>query len=57
MHTLTWLQVGSVSFDRQGIADHASNLVKNVAGNLKRSLEAIGVVSNIPASQLLRITR
>ncbi|GAX74290.1 hypothetical protein CEUSTIGMA_g1739.t1 [Chlamydomonas eustigma] len=37
------IQVGSVSFDRQGIADHASQLVQNVAGNLQRSLEALGV--------------
>lgn len=37
------VQVGSVSFDRQGIADHATNLAKNVQGNLKRSLEALGV--------------
>lgn len=37
-------QVGSVSFDRQGIADHATNLAKTVQGNLKRSLEALGVV-------------
>ena len=37
------LQVGSVSFERQGIADHAKDLVANIAGNLGRSLEAIGV--------------
>ncbi|KAG1666541.1 hypothetical protein FOA52_014438 [Chlamydomonas sp. UWO 241] len=37
------IQVGSVTFDRQGIADHATDLVKTVQGNLKRSLEAIGV--------------
>ena len=39
------LQVGSVSYDRQPIADHASNLANAIQGNLKRSLEAIGVVS------------
>eukprot|EP00197_Chlamydomonas_leiostraca_P003832 CAMPEP_0202865534 /NCGR_PEP_ID=MMETSP1391-20130828/6215_1 /ASSEMBLY_ACC=CAM_ASM_000867 /TAXON_ID=1034604 /ORGANISM="Chlamydomonas leiostraca, Strain SAG 11-49" /LENGTH=576 /DNA_ID=CAMNT_0049545393 /DNA_START=14 /DNA_END=1744 /DNA_ORIENTATION=- len=37
------VQVGSVSFDRQGIADHAKNLATTVQGNLKRSLEALGV--------------
>jgi len=37
-------QVGSVSFDRQGIADHATQLAKNVQGNLQRSLEALKVV-------------
>ena len=38
------LQVGSVSYDREGVADHAKNLAANVRGNLRRSLEAIGVV-------------
>lgn len=38
------LQVGSVDFDRQGIADHANNLASTIQLNLKRSLEAIGVV-------------
>ena len=33
-----------MGFDRQMIADHANNLASNVAGNLKRSLDAIGVV-------------
>eukprot|EP00892_Ulva_mutabilis_P006293 jgi/Ulvmu1/4035/UM019_0012.1 len=37
------IQVGSVSFERQGIADHAADLVANIAGNLSRSLEALGV--------------
>lgn len=37
------IQVGSVSFDRQGIADHATNLAKTIQGNLQRSLEALGV--------------
>lgn len=32
-----------MSFDRQGIANHAKDLANNVQGNLKRSLEAIGV--------------
>lgn len=32
-----------MSFERQGIADHAADLVANIAGNLGRSLEAIGV--------------
>lgn len=38
------LQVGSVEYDRQGIADHAINLASTIQLNLKRSLEAIGVV-------------
>lgn len=38
------MQVGSVDFDRQGIADHAINLVSTIQLNLKRSLENIGVV-------------
>jgi len=37
------IQVGSVSFDRQGVADHASQLASNIQGNLKNSLVAIGV--------------
>lgn len=37
------IQVGAVSFDRQGIANHAKDLVSNIAGNLQRSLEALGV--------------
>lgn len=37
------IQVGSVSFERQGIADHATNLAKTIQSNLKRSLEALGV--------------
>ena len=39
------VQVGAVTFDRQGIADHAINLASTVKGNLERSLTAIGVVS------------
>jgi hypothetical protein len=39
------IQVGSVSYERQPIADHATNLANTIQGNLKRSLEAIGVVS------------
>lgn len=38
------LQVGSVSFDRQPIADHAQTLASTIKLNLQRSLEAIGVV-------------
>lgn len=45
MHGWLAVQVGAVSFDRQGIADHATNLAKTVQSNLKRSLEALGVVS------------
>lgn len=39
------IQVGSVDFDRQGIANHANNLANTIQGNLQRSLEALGVVS------------
>ena len=38
------MQVGSVSYERQPIADHAINLASTIQNNLKRSLEAIGVV-------------
>lgn len=38
------LQVDNVTFERQPIADHANQLAANVQGNLKRSLEALGVV-------------
>ena len=38
------VQVGSVSYERQPIADHATNLASTIQGNLKRSLESIGVV-------------
>lgn len=34
-----------MSFDRQGVADHATQLANTIQGNLKRSLEALGVVS------------
>jgi len=37
------IQVGSVSFDREGVAQHAAQLASGIAGNLKRSLEALGV--------------
>jgi hypothetical protein len=42
---LCCVQVGAVSFDRQGVANHATQLANNIQGNLKRSLEALGVVS------------
>lgn len=32
-----------MSYERQPIADHATNLAATIQGNLKRSLEAIGV--------------
>lgn len=38
------VQVGSVTYERQPIADHATNLASTIQGNLKRSLETIGVV-------------
>ena len=37
------MQVGAVNFEREGIANHAADLVANVAGNLERSLTALGV--------------
>jgi len=37
------IQVGSVSFDRQGVADHANQLAASIQGNLKNSLVALGV--------------
>lgn len=37
------LAVGDVSFDRAGIAGHAAGLAKTIQGNLRRSLEALGV--------------
>lgn len=42
------VQIGAVTYDRQAIADHASNLATTIQGNLKRSLEAIGVVRQPP---------
>jgi hypothetical protein len=35
-----------VSFDRAGVAAHATQLASAIQGNLKRSLEALGVVSS-----------
>ncbi|KAL6764852.1 dihydrolipoamide dehydrogenase plastid precursor [Haematococcus lacustris] len=37
------IQVDAVSFDREGIAQHARQLASNIQGNLRRSLESIGV--------------
>lgn len=39
------VQVGAVSYDREGVANHAKNLVANVRKNLRGSLEGLGVVS------------
>lgn len=36
------IQVGAVNFDRQGIADHATNLAATVKSNLERSLVGLG---------------
>eukprot|EP00210_Caulerpa_lentillifera_P004950 g4724.t1 len=36
------IQIGSVNFDRQTIANHAEDLAKTIQGNLKRSLEGLG---------------
>ena len=48
------VQVGSVSFERQPIADHAINLASTIQNNLKRSLEAIGVVRPAAPVQVVR---
>lgn len=37
------IQLDNVRFDREKIAGHANNLAKTIQGNLKRSLEALGV--------------
>ena len=37
------IQVGSVDFDRQAIADHATNLVSKIQGDLTNSLKRLGV--------------
>ncbi len=37
------IQLGSVAFDRQAIADHANNLVKKIQGDLTNSLKRLGV--------------
>ncbi|MGQ4648816.1 dihydrolipoyl dehydrogenase [Lyngbya aestuarii] len=37
------IQVGSVDFDRQAIADHASNLVAKIRGDLTNSLKRLSV--------------
>lgn len=34
---------GSVDYDREKVANHANQLASNIAGNLERSLEALGV--------------
>ena len=37
------IQIGGVAFDRQAIADHASNLVDAIRGNMGNSLKRLGV--------------
>lgn len=37
------IQIGSVEFDRQGIANHANNLVAKIQGDLTNSLKRLGV--------------
>lgn len=37
------IQVANVAFDRQGIADHANNLVDKIQGDLTNSLRRLGV--------------
>ncbi len=46
-----------MSFDRQGVADHASQLANTIQGNLKRSLEALGVVSVRFYARIVRAQR
>ena len=36
-------QVGAANYDRQGVADHATNLASKIRGNLANSLKALGV--------------
>lgn len=43
---------GDVSYDRQGIADHATNLAATIRGNLQRSMEALGVDILIGAAKI-----
>lgn len=37
------LQVSAAAYDRQGVADHASNLASKIRNNLTNSMKAIGV--------------
>jgi dihydrolipoamide dehydrogenase len=37
------IQVGNVAFDRQGIADHASNLVTKIRSDMTNSLRRLGI--------------
>lgn len=37
------IQVGGIAFERQGIADHATNLVNKIRGDLTNSLKRLGV--------------
>lgn len=37
------VHVGEVTYDRQGVANHATNLAKTIQGNLARSLDGMGV--------------
>lgn len=43
-HVYFFMQIDNVTFEREKIANHANNLAKTIQGNLKRSLESIGVV-------------
>lgn len=49
--------MGSVSFEREAVANHASNLAANVRGNLRRSLESIGVVRPTPFARAPFLSR
>jgi dihydrolipoamide dehydrogenase len=47
------IRIGEVSYDRQGVADHANNLAKKVQGNLANSLKALGVDIHMGAGKLV----
>ena len=51
--TCGWVQVGSVSYEREPIAKHANGLASAIQGNLQRSLESIGVVRSIKEQHTL----
>ena len=51
------MQLDNVRFDREKIANHATNLARTIQGNLKRSLESMGVVSARLARTQARLWR
>lgn len=38
------IEVGKVSYDRQGVADHAKNLANKVKANLENSLKVMSMI-------------